>query len=74
MLDSAGPKVKKIYCDRRNSPHSRSLRNLKDGKYRLLSKLSRFKVLIKTFNFILAMFGYCDSIVVHALKKKSDDI
>ncbi len=74
MLDSAGSKVKKIYCDRRNSPHSRSLRNLKDGKYRLLSKLSRFKVLIKTFNFILAMFGYCDSIVVHALKKKSDDI
>ena len=74
MLDSAGFKVKKIYYDRRNSPLSRSLRNLKDGKYRLLSKLSRFKVLIKTFNFILAMFGYCDSIVVHALKKKSDDI
>jgi len=74
MLDSAGFKVKKIYYDRRNSPLSRSLRNLKDGKYRLLSKLSRFKILIKTFNFILATFGYCDSIVVHALKKKSDDI
>ena len=71
MLDSAGFNVKKIYYDRRNSPLSRSLRNLKGGKYRLLSKLSRFKVLIKMFNFILAMFGYCDSMVVHALKKKS---
>lgn len=69
MLDSAGFKVKKMYYDRRNSPLSRSLRNLRDGKYRLLSKLSRFKALIKTFNYILAMFGYCDSIVVHALKK-----
>lgn len=74
MLDSAGFKVNKIYYDRRNSLLSRSLRNLKGGKYRLLSKLLRFKVLIKTFNFILAMFGYCDSIVVHAFKKKSDDI
>jgi SAM-dependent methyltransferase len=69
MLESAGFKIKKIYYDRRNSPLSRSLHNLKDGKYRLFAKLSRFKVLIKTFNFILAMFGYCDSIVVHALKK-----
>jgi SAM-dependent methyltransferase len=74
MLDSAGFKIKKIYYDRRNSPLSRSLRNLKDGKYRFLSKLARLKVLIKMVNFILAMFGYCDSIVVHARKKTSCDV
>jgi SAM-dependent methyltransferase len=71
MLDIAGFKIKKIYFDRRNSPLSRSLRNLKDGKYRLLSKLARFKVLIKMFNFILAMFGSCDSIVIHAQKRSN---
>jgi len=74
MLDSAGFKVKKIYYDRRNSPLSRSLRNLKDGKYRLLSKLSRFKVLIRMFNFILAMLGSCEIIVIYAQKKTSCDV
>jgi hypothetical protein len=69
MLDIAGFKIKKIYFDRRNSPLSRSLLNLKDGKYRFLSKLARFKILIKMFNFILAMFGPCDSIVIHAQKR-----
>jgi SAM-dependent methyltransferase len=69
MLDSIEFKIKKVYYDRRNATLKRSLLNLKDGKYRLLSKLSRFKILIKMFNFILAMFGSCDSIVIHAQKR-----
>ena len=69
MLDAAGFKAKRIYYDRRNSPLKQSLLNLKDGKYRLLSRLSRFKVLIRMFNFILAMFGSCEIIVIHAQKK-----
>ena len=69
MLDSAEFKIKIIYYDRRNSPLKQSLLNLKDGKYKLLSKLSRFKVLIKIFNFILAMFKSCDIIVIHAQKR-----
>ncbi len=69
MLDKAGFKVKKIFYDRRNSTLKLSLLNLKDGKYRLLSKLSHLKVLIKMFNFILAMFGSCDIIVIHAQKR-----
>ncbi|MHC4183674.1 MAG: class I SAM-dependent methyltransferase [Planctomycetota bacterium] len=69
MLDSAEFKIKKIYYDRRNATLKRSLLNIKDGKYRLLSKLSRFKTLIKMFNFILAMFRSCDIIVVHAQKR-----
>ncbi len=70
MLDKAGFKVKKAFYDRRNSTLKLSLLNLKDGKYRLLSKLSRLKTLIKMFNFILAMFGSCDIIVVHAQNKE----
>lgn len=74
MLDAAGFKAKKIYYDRRNSPLKQSLLNLKDGKYRLLSRLSRFKVLIRMFNFILAMLGYCEIIVIHVQKKTSCDV
>ncbi len=74
MLDAAGFKAKKIYYDRRNSPLKQSLLNLKDGKYRLLSRLSRFKVLIRMFNFIIAMLGYCEIIVIHARKKTSYDV
>jgi 2-polyprenyl-3-methyl-5-hydroxy-6-metoxy-1,4-benzoquinol methylase len=69
MLESAGFDVKKIHYDRRNSTLKLSLLNLKDGKYRLLSKLSHLKVLIKMFNFILAMFRSCDIIVIHAQKR-----
>ena len=69
MLDAAGLKAKKIYYDRRNAPLKQSLLNLKDGKYRLLSRLSRFKVLIRMFNFISAMLGSCEIIVIHAQKK-----
>ena len=74
MLDVAGLKAKRIYYDRRNSPLKQSLLNLKDGKYRLLSKLSRFKVLIRMFNFILAMLGSCEIIVIYAQKKTSYDV
>jgi SAM-dependent methyltransferase len=69
MLDTAEFKIKKIYYDRRNATLKRSLLNLQNGKYRLLSKLSHFKVLIKMFNFILAMSGSCDIIVIHAQKR-----
>jgi len=74
MLKSAGFDVKKIFYDRRGATLRLSLLNLKDGKYRFLSKLSRFKVLIKMFNFILATFGSCDIIVIHARKKTPYDV
>ena len=74
MLNRAGFHIRKIYYDRRNATLKRSLLNLKDGKYRLLSRFSRFRVLIKIFNFVLAMFGACDIIIVHAEKKKSNQV
>lgn len=49
-----------------------SLHNLRYGKYRFISKLSRFKMLMKMLNFILAMFGPCDIIVIHSRKKTSN--
>jgi predicted SAM-dependent methyltransferase len=69
MLKSAGFDVKKIFYDRRGATLRLSLLNLKEGKYRFLSKLSRFKTSIKMINFVLAMFGSCDIIVFHARKK-----
>jgi hypothetical protein len=69
MLKSAGFDVKKIFYDRRGATLRLSLLNLKEGKYRFLSKLSRFKTSIKMINFVLAMFGSCDIIVIHARKK-----
>jgi SAM-dependent methyltransferase len=74
MLDSAEFKTKIIYYDRHHSPLRRSLQNLNEGKYRLLSKLSRFKMLIKMFNFVLAMLGSGEIIVIHAQKKMSYDV
>ena len=47
MLKSAGFDVKKIFYDRRGATLRLSLLNLKEGKYRFLSKLSRFKTSIK---------------------------
>jgi len=73
MLDTAGFKINRLYYDRRNSPLSRSLLNLRGGRYHLISKFSRFKVLIKMFNYVLAMFGYCDSMVIHARKKNLEE-
>jgi SAM-dependent methyltransferase len=73
MLDSAEFKKTKIFYDRRHSPLRHSLHNLNDGKYRLLSNLSRFKMLIKMFNFVLAMLGAGEIIVIHAQKKMSYD-
>lgn len=72
ILKSAGFDVKKVYYDRRNSTLKLSLLNLKYGRYKFLSKLSRLKMPIKMFNFVLAMFGSCDIIVIHARKKTSD--
>lgn len=69
MLNQAGFDVKKICYDKRGSTLRLSLLNLKDGKYSFLSGLSRFKGAIKMVNFILAMFGSCDIIVIHAQKK-----
>ncbi len=74
MLKSAGFDVQKIYYDRRGSTLRLSLLNLKDGKYRFLSRLSSFKGAIKMLNFILAKFGSCDIIVIHSRKKTSDDV
>ncbi|GAX60284.1 SAM-dependent methyltransferases [Candidatus Scalindua japonica] len=74
MLNQAGFDVKKIYLDRRGATLRLSLLNLKDGKYRVLSRLSRFKGAIKALNFILAMFGSCDIIVIHARKKATCDV
>ena len=74
MLNSAGFDVQKIYYDRRGSTLRLSLLNLKDGKYRFLSRLSSFKGAIKMLNFILAKFGSCDIIVIHSRKKTSDDV
>ncbi len=69
MLKCAGFDVNKIYYDRRSATLKLSLLNLKDGKYSFFSKLSRFKSLIKMFNFVLSVFGSCDIIVIHARKK-----
>ncbi len=74
MLKSAEFDVQKIYYDRRGSTLRLSLLNLKDGKYRFLSRLSSFKGAIKMLNFILAKFGSCDIIVIHSRKKTSDDV
>ncbi len=74
MLKSAGFDVQKIYYDRRGSTLRLSLLNLKDGKYRFLSRLSSFKGAIKMLNFILAKFGSCDIIVIHSRKKTSYDV
>ncbi len=74
MLNSAGFDVKKICFDRRGSTLRLSLLNLKNGKYSFLSRLSRFKGAIKMVNFILAKFGSCDIIVIHARKKTSCDV
>ncbi len=69
MLKSAGFDVKKIFYDRRGATLKLSLLNLRGGKYGFLSGLSHLKALIKMFNFVLAMFGSCDIIVIHAGKK-----
>lgn len=74
MLNQAGFDVKKICFDSRGSTLRLSLLNLKDGKYSFISRLSRFKGAIKMVNFILAKFGSCDIIVIHASKKTSCDV
>ncbi len=74
MLGSAEFKTKKIIYDRHHSPLRRSLQNLNEGKYKLLSELSRFKMLIKMFNFVLTMLRSGEIIVIHAQKKMPYDV
>jgi hypothetical protein len=74
LLKSAGFDVKKIYYGRRSSTLKLSSPDLTYGKYRFLSKLSYFQVLINMVNVIPAMLGPCDVIVIHVREETSCDV